>query len=555
MDDFLEKGRKAIEDEISGRKSSSNEYESMDDIIQKNEYRDNNSALFIEPSLSEANIPNQDNNYKNPLLHSYDKIIDSTSKSDDAKFRQGVKSMINPYAMISFHKGDLLNLNDYINSPESRSAKLIDEKLDVERIVTSFNENDYPTRPYRYADFCFLKYYEKIPNNRLITLRRFPFPTFDNMEFPNSKENAPAPIVRPIAQAVTYFGDPTNNNLKTILKINGKIGWKELIAEYQQKEGTDQGMVDSPFGLGRSRGTRAVAKGMALITSKNDVSQKKFAQIQAEKNFDWSNSVRGESDVIKKTHIRDKGIEAGVGSYAIEFEYEMRTFNGVNGKVAMLDVIFNFLSLVYNNANFWAGERRFFPNSHRYPFIGDQDAFYRGEYGKYAKSITNALTYSMGAIGSTFAGILGDLLSGDFSSLVNTIKKMGNTLMDVASGRNRPQMINFKALLSGEPIGSWHMVIGSPFDPIAMIGNLIVEGWNLEFGEELGIDNFPTTFKFVVNLKDGMPRDKGGLESMFIGGNGHGYLKPKELAQIVGADGSATKFNENDVKRAGGSVY
>lgn len=314
-------------------------------------------------------------------------------------------------------------------------------------------------------------------------------------------------------------------------------------------------MTDSPFGLGRSRSTRGIAKGIALITGKNDVSQKKFVQIQAEKNFDWSNSVRGESNVIKKTHIRDKGIEAGVGNYAVEFEYEMRTFNGVNGKVAMLDVIFNFLSLVYNNANFWAGERRFFPNSHRYPFIGDQDAFYRGEYGKYAKSITNALTYSMGAIGSTFAGILGDLLSGDFSSLVNTIKKMGNTLMDVASGRNRPQMINFKALLSGEPIGDWHMVIGSPFDPIAMIGNLIMDNWTLEFGEELGIDNFPTTFKFVVTLKDGMPRDKGGLESMFIGGNGHGYLKPKELAQIVGADGSATKFNENDVKRAGGSVY
>lgn len=554
MSDYLETGRKYLEEKISGRENSVSQYESIEDIVQKNEYRDSNSAVFLEPTLSASNIPSSTNNYRNPLLHSYDKIIDSTSKIDDAKVRQGVRSMVNPFALLSFHKGDMTNLYEYINSNESRTSELMYENLSVEKIVTSFNENDYPTKPYRYADFCFLKYFEKIPENRIITLRRYPFPTFDNLEFPNTKEGSPAPTVRPVAQAVTYFGSPTNNSLKSIMGVKGSIGWKKLTAEYQQKDGTDQGIESSPFGLGRGV-TGTIAKGVALVTGKNDVSQAKFAQIQYEKNFDWSNTVRGESNVIKDTYIREKGISAGIETYNIEFEYEMRSFNGVNGKVAMLDVIFNFLSLVYNRANFWGGERRFFPNSPRYPFIGDQDAFYRGDYGTYAQSIAGDLSSAMGTIGSTFAGILGGLLQGDFSSLMNTMKKMGSSLMDISSGKNRPQMINFKALLSGEPIGEWHLTVGSPFDPILMIGNLIVNDWSLEFGEELGVDNFPTTFKFMVTLKDGMPRDKGGLESMFIQGNGHGYLKPKQLAEIVGADGNTVKFSEDDVKRAGGSVY
>lgn len=553
MSEYLENGRKYLEDKISGREEDAQAYERIEDVIQRNEFRDKNSSIFLQPTEQISSTGTRQEN-TNPFLDSYKTIIESTSKIDDVRLRQGVRSMVNPFAMLSYHKGDIANLYDYINNENSRTAELMYEDLTVERIVTSFNEKDYPVKPYRYSDFCFSKYFEKIPLNRLITLRRYPFPTFDNLEFPNTKEGSSAPIVRPIAQAVTYFGSPTNNSLKSLMGIKGKFEWKELTAEYQQKDGTDQGIEKSPFGLGTGV-TGTVAKGVALITGKNDVSQRKFAQIQYEKNFDWSNTVRGESNVIKNTHIREKGIRAGIETYNIEYEYEMRSFNGVNGKVAMLDVIFNFLSLVYNKANFWGGERRFFPNSPRYPFIGDQDAFYRGDYGKYANSIASDLSTSMGEIGSTFAGILGGMLNGDFSSLVRTLKKVGGTLMDISSGKNRPQMINFKALLSGEPIGEWHLTIGSPFDPILMIGNLIVDNWTLEFGEELGVDNFPTTFKFIVTLKDGMPRDKGGLESMFIHGNGHAYLKPKQLADIIGSNSDSTKYTEDDVKRSGGSVY
>lgn len=554
MSDFLEKGRKYLEDKISGRVDDSNQYESIDDIVNKNEYRDSISEVMLEPLISEDRQSNTPSEYKNLLMGSYDEIIESTEKIDDARVRNGVRSIVNPFAMISFHKGDVGKVHDYMNSRDKPEQPIDSENLSIEKLVTYFNDVDYPSKPYRYSDFAFSKYFEKIPLNRLITLRRFPFPTFDNLDFPNTKENSPKPIVRPIAQAVTFFGEPTGNDLSKLLNMKGSIGWKKLTAEYQQKSGTDQDLTKDPLG-GRNKVIRGISKASHLINGTSDISQRKFTQIQGEKNFDWSNTVRGESDVIKTTHIREKGIEAGVEKYDITFEYMMRSFNGVNGKVAMLDVIFNFLSLVYNNADFWGGSRRFYPNSPRYPFLGDQEAFYKGDYGTYAKSIGNALGESMGTIGSTFQGILQGMLNGDLSSIINTLTKVGTSLMDVASGRDRPQMISFKALLSGEPIGDWHLSIGSPIEPIAMIGNLICESWSLEFGEELGVDNFPTTFKFVVNLKDGMPRDKGGIESILTNGNGHGYLKPSEFKDLIGTDGATGKVTEEDIKRAGGSVF
>jgi hypothetical protein len=87
----------------------------------------------------------------------------------------------------------------------------------------------------------------------------------------------------------------------------------------------------------------------------------------------------------------------------------------------------------------------------------------------------------------------------------------------------RPGILAFKALLTGEPVGEWHLVIGNPFNPIAMIGNLICEDVSYSFGggdERLGPDDFPETLNISVSLKHGRPRDKGDIESMFNRGQG-----------------------------------
>ena len=78
--------------------------------------------------------------------------------------------------------------------------------------------------------------------------------------------------------------------------------------------------------------------------------------------------------------------------------------------------------------------------------------------------------------------------------------------------------------LTGAPVGDWHLVIGNPLNPIAMIGNLIVKDCNITFSEELGPDDFPIGFKAVVTLQHGMGRDRDAVESMFNRGNGRIYV-------------------------------
>ena len=79
------------------------------------------------------------------------------------------------------------------------------------------------------------------------------------------------------------------------------------------------------------------------------------------------------------------------------------------------------------------------------------------------------------------------------------------------------------ALLSGEPTGYWHVTIGNPLDPIAMMGNMAVTKTTVQFNDVLGYDDFPTEIKFTVDLEHCMPRDNAAIENMFNGAKGRFY--------------------------------
>jgi hypothetical protein len=79
------------------------------------------------------------------------------------------------------------------------------------------------------------------------------------------------------------------------------------------------------------------------------------------------------------------------------------------------------------------------------------------------------------------------------------------------------------ALLSGDPTGYWHVTIGNPLDPIAMIGNMAVTKTTVQFNDILGYDDFPTEVKFTVELEHCMPRDNASIENMFNGSKGRFY--------------------------------
>lgn len=380
--------------------------------------------------------------------------------------------------------------------------------------------------PYSWADFLYCKYYGKIPNNHMVTLRRYPLPVYDNAQ---STQNKPTP---PIAQAVTWMGEDTGNKLSDIMKFSFGLVWKELEATVQDVEGNEVGFGAGIEGLGLGSG--AIERlGVLLAMSRGDRSrwsgelerQQQLMRGAFGSEGPYWNQILGPVNVIHKSHIRDRGMKFE-HNITLNFEYSLRSFGQINPKIAMLDLISNFLILTYNNAKFWGGAMRYFPNaSHQVLFFGDQSSFYKGDWDNYFDSVSENL---MGLFENAAKGIE-DIMSGA-SSWQETSKGLKNVLSDHIFGKlarkSRPHFLSIRSLLIGNPIGEWHLTIGNPLNPIATIGNLIIENTEMQLGDILGADDFPSEIKFTVTLKHGRPRDKGDIESMFNLGNGRMTYTP-----------------------------
>lgn len=397
--------------------------------------------------------------------------------------------------------------------------------------IISYNQNvskvfGYGPTPYSWSDFLYCKYYGKIPNTRLITLRRYPYPISDNVIVPNSN------AVVPVAQAVTWFSEETGNKLADILKMTYGLMWKEIEAQVQEVDGNEQA-----FGTGIEAyaGAKAVsAMGAVLTASRGSYDQWTGRK---EKEIEWSkksytndgpywNQIYGPVNVVTKSHMRDRGVKFQ-SDITLKFHYSIKSIGGVNPKVAMLDLITNFLVLTYTNAKFWGGATRYFPNaSFRVGFLGNQGKFYSGDYKGYAKSVGEQMAGPLKDLSAGFTKIL----SGDFSSLLKTVM---NLTLGNLSEKSMPNMLSIRSMLSGDPVGEWHMTVGNPMNPIAVIGNLILEESTMEFGETLGVDDFPTEVTFTLKLKPGKPRDKGDIESLF--NNGYGRMSYAPLTTLPSA--------------------
>ena len=94
--------------------------------------------------------------------------------------------------------------------------------------------------------------------------------------------------------------------------------------------------------------------------------------------------------------------------------------------------------------------------------------------------------------------------------------------MDLLGGPQGGQVA--AAFLSGDATGNWHLTIGNPLNPIAVIGNLTCENAEFEFDGPLGYEDFPSKLKVTITCKPARPRDKLDIESMFNAGRGRMYI-------------------------------
>jgi hypothetical protein len=128
-----------------------------------------------------------------------------------------------------------------------------------------------------------------------------------------------------------------------------------------------------------------------------------------------------------------------------------------------------------------------------------------------------------------------------FNSLA--AKAIGGILNTVG----RPSVVMMQSLLSGEATGTWHLTVGNPFRPIAVIGNLILANTELSFGDNLSAEGFPTEIKVNCSLKHARPRSRNELEMMFNGGKQRTYFRLSDADMKTNMSSSTAYKNSSDM--------
>ena len=517
----------------------------------------------------------------------------------------------------------------------------------VTQIIEWSNKDIWGRTPYSYQDFVYCKWFGIIPNNRLITLRRYHAPTRDNLQFEqmlgdeqsktspskDNEKNAPnVTLFAPRCTVVSYIGAETGNSFQDFLKFSTGINWDEVPADIWDVSGEDgsdpQALIDEMFGsdggfggadnnafagllsLGSNVTNRILSFGKMAMAINGKVTLTEGAQMKLlAANMNpyeniYSHRIQGPLDRIQAVKRRKEGIIFD-SSYQVTCTYVTKSIGGINPKAAMLDILANCMEMVSPTAIFWGGGHRFMITPHMYPFHdgGWRDNFMKrlydgkifGDDGAIATVLKGVKEFGKGDSGgfdwsnitSKLGGMLGTGLAcisslvssvttalfGEGTNALSTIldkgaeavsgqnndmlKKMANNVFNnlntmwhskVLAKSVAPQIHGMNAILVGDPVGEWHLTVGNPLNPIIVVGNLICEKMDVQFGEELGPDDFPTELKVTYTLQHGMQRDKKAIQSMFNRGMGAIYELPDYIR-------SSSEFETHVDNFTGGSNF
>lgn len=410
------------------------------------------------------------------------------------------------------------------SSPNGNATSSMGE-LTVKSLVSWSEQPENEKFPYRYQDFVFLKWWKKVPLNYMITLRRYTMPVIDSV---GSSEEASGKVnksvLTPAATAITFLGEDTGNKISSILgPIEAGLKWKEVKADvWEVSFNGSPKTAQSP--------TPGLAKVFGFLQSGAEGAKSSFGGPPPDpyNNGPYSNKILGPVNVIDSTQARERGLSFK-HEFSLVFEYSARSIGGINTKAAMMDILGNLMLLTYNEAPFWGGMNRYMPQGaggDLDPFLGGpagRSAWLQGNPEGFFKAVSDQFSTALKNVGDAFSKFLDDPISG----LKSLAGGAASSYMKLNTAGGKGYMQGIHSLLTGAPVGEWHVTVGNPMNPMMMVGNLICTGIKIEFNDELGPDDFPTELKATITLQHGMPRDRAGIESMFNKGRGRIYSLPK----------------------------
>lgn len=503
-----------------------------------------------------------------------------TDGSKASKQLRGARSIMNENVGINYRtifngyateKRNFTLLDDYSRCMAASTSygELLKDKKNptYANIIKWYSKNDSQgLAKYRMQDFIYLKYYNQIPNNHMITLRRYSQPVPDHVfsldmsASDNNSYNGFPEQFFALATAVTYMGEQTGNKLSEILKFDYGAKWETKTAQVNQLQSSDGGLAAQMEGWGISNSSLSGTNGKASTSLIKDAAAtaavsaatgKSVGSIHASQHAypqdaflaQYGEEFYGDINSICETSMRARGLTF-TNNFTLNFEYSLKSLKCVNPKVAMMDILSNFLLLTGNYGEFWGGATIYYGVKNIAPQFGDPQLLRDGKYGQYLNTLANDVRKGFETFKNSHSDkdgnfnlqdAVGSLLKGGLQALLGNL--IGGNI-GVAGEAQAPP-----ALLSGEPTGFWHLTIGNPLDPIAMMGNMKIEKTTVQFNDVLGYDDFPTEIKFTVDMAHAKPRDNGGIENMFNGNKGRFYTLSKDLNQAFEINYNKTRPN------------
>lgn len=440
---------------------------------------------------------------------------------------KATKSLFNNFNAVLTHEKFRLDANmPLLDSPSNRIKQNEHTKCTIKDLVEASREGIMGRQVYNYSDFAYCKHLGKLSNNYLITLRRFGIPCGDKIDYRgyiSEVEDSLQKHQPDIGRMITWMGTP-GNEMSNILKYTYGMQWEDQEAKLEEVQGQGEGTspLASIFNLSNANYRKQVQQGYAgnNFAGKQAMSNMigGFGDIPYNiSDFQKANDsikIYGPIDVIDKTKKRKRGLSFEQ-KFTLTFDYELRSYYGVNGKAAMLDLLGNILATTYTHGTFWGGDRRFIGKAQDNIFA-NLPIFKLADRGGLNDpgAVIDALMESIDQGAKAFTGgVKGDSTK---EKIENLAKDMGGMLLGgLLNKLGRPQKYAMASLISGAPVGCWHLTIGNPKSPILEVGNLICTGSEIEHYGPLGLDDFPTGIRVKVNLEHGQPRDIMGIEQMY----------------------------------------
>lgn len=464
------------------------------------------------------------NKYAHVLTGNSSDSIDLAGKANQAK---AIQDLV--YQMQEFRQHNNVPL---VDTPANRRKQRESSGCSVKELVQASQVGAFGKNGFQYADFMYCKHLGRVPNTYLCVLRRYPGPVNDNIMPYGSVSSrggqyAKSNSLAPVGTMVTWLG-VSGNEMQNILKYEYNMSFREQSAGWEQvtKQGGENGLLNGLEALINPATNRAWEKGYggegmeAMEGFMGTFFNAGKSPYTVEPIWD-KYKVYGAIDRVKSNYLRgEEGLTMAM-NFSLVFEYELRAYNGINPRQAMLDLIANILSVTYTTGKFWGGGYRGGGMAQSSIFSNLKIFKAYGGLSNFLEAFSQDLQGGIKSMAEDYKKSAG-VQEGDnwFEQAKAVLNQIGGLLFGgLLNKLGRPAKYFANSLLTEAPSGLWHLTIGNPWHPIMSMGNMIIKKTTIEHSGPLGLDDFPTNLKVTIDFDRGRPRDQYGIEAMYMGGN------------------------------------